>query len=80
MQMIPAVRAFLSTSWDPTIRQDLAKKRGEAAVKAVKNAGRPAGMLSKKEYMIGTVIGEASTNGEGGASGGGNYDDVGGGG
>ena len=57
--MIPAVRALLSTSYDPKIRRALAEKKARAA-NATGNAGRRSALdPGGKETAIGTMVNEA---------------------
>ncbi len=63
-QMIPTVRALLSTSWDSKIRKALNKEKTEAAT----YAGQPAVTGFEGKYVIfGTMMGEkdVTINGRG---------------
>ena len=74
-QTIPAVRALLSTSWDPEIR--LAEERARAAAAAGQNRNVDHGTT-----LLGTMLGEGEDKVEGtaGAEDGGVSGDAGGGG
>ncbi len=57
--MIPGVRALLNTSWDPEIRQALAKKRADNASNPVNQAGRLAGSRRRQKVtVVGTLTEE----------------------
>ncbi len=73
MQMIPAVRTLLSTSWDPEIRRALAEKRAKAG-KTSAARGQRADADQRGNTTIGTMLGEDGEDapkgeGEAGASG-----------
>ena len=69
VQMIPSVRAFLSTSWDPKIRQALAKKNREmteaAAKTMTKESQTAATGISRKDIPVGTATGGNEVKGTG---------------
>ncbi len=70
--MIPGIRALLNTSWDPKIRQALAKERADNASNPVNKAGRPTGSgRREKVTVVGTMAeeNEVVASGDGGTSG-----------